>query len=364
MLRRLTTAAVFVVASFLAAPTFALETDQYTPPPVPLADIAPQAQQRIRATIQEVVSRTNVDYLRHRRQAQTAWLPFARGRHRDEAERLRGEDAIAARLFDVLGDGLLESSLETWVRTSRFPQGRHQFAPSIGQSIYGANPFAKPLTLQELSPTINLFGVYLGVDKLGHFFQQGHQYYEAYRGQERAGGDADACARKAVGVGVFQEETFFGLLTVGVYSNADLASNYAGLKFYLNLTRPVFVNGRLLPPILIRRSSLWEINRGLPADFLRPFVTEHWNEAVNPNLYAGFLLETVRARFADRSAGWAAFYRTTRREAAARAAALETFHGEPYGHSGARRVPTVADLAPEPRPVQHAAAVVTPARQK
>jgi hypothetical protein len=82
---------------------------------------------------------------------------------------------------------------------------------------------------------------------------------------------------------------FFGLTMVGVYSNADMAANYAGLKFYLNLARPVVVNGRRLPPMLVKRQDLWELNPALPANFLRPFITDHLNEAMNPSLYTGVL---------------------------------------------------------------------------
>jgi hypothetical protein len=356
--------AAFAAAGALCpSPARAIETDQYTPPPVPLADIGPHVQQKLRATIQEVVSQTNVAYLEHRREAKAAWLPFAGDRHRAEADRLQTDEAVAAGIRAALGEGVAETSVELWVKASRFPHGEHQFAPPLGQSIYGANPFGKPPTLVLLSPTVRLFGVYAGADKVGHFVQQGHQYFEAYRAAERAGGSPADCLRKAVAVGVFQEETYFGLLTVGVYSNADLASNYAGLKFYLNLTRPVVVNGRRLPPILRKRQELWEINPDLPADFLRPYVSDHWNEAVNPNLYTGVLLDTVRARFPERAAGWAAYFGTDPSTGPARAAALATFYGEPYGHSGTRRLWTVAHLAPPGAgPVQHAA-VVAPAKR-
>ncbi len=207
----------------------------------------------------------------------------------------------------------------------------------------------------ELSPTINLFGVYLGTDKLGHFFQQGGQYYEAYRKAEAAGADAAKSVRDAIALGVFQEENYYGLLTVGVYSNADLAANYAGLKFFLNLTRPVMLNGRRLPPMLVNRQGLWEINRDLPPDFLRPFVTDHWNEAINPNLYTGVLLDTVRERFVGRAAAWSAFYGANPVASASRSDNLETFYGEPYGHSGMNRVSTVVDLTREAKAAQHAA---------
>ena len=48
-----------------------------------------------------------------------------------------------------------------------------------------------------------------------------------------------------------------GEATVGIYSNADLAANYAGLKFYLNLTRAVDVGGASLPPVLVRADGKW-----------------------------------------------------------------------------------------------------------
>lgn len=347
-----------VAALAFHAPALALETDQYTPPPAPLPDISPQVQQKVRATLQAVVSRTNADYLDHSRSARTAWFGPSRQGHANKAAYLQTEDAVAGRLYEALGPGVLQSPMEAWIRGNRFPQGRHQFAPSIGESIYGANPLRKPPTLLELSPTVNLFGVYLGTDKVSHFFAQGWEYYAAYRKAELAGEGTGACLRKAIGLGVFQEENYFGLLTVGVFSNADLASNYAGLKFYLNLTRPVLVDGRRLPPILVKKQDLWQINPDLPEDFLRPFVTEHWNEAKNPNLYTGVLLETVRSRFPERSADWARFYRTDLRQELGRARQLETFFGEPYGHSGIDRVMTVADLVPAAgTQVQHATVV-------
>jgi hypothetical protein len=72
-------------------------------------------------------------------------------------------------------------------------------------------------------------GICVGTDKLGHFFQQGYQYYE--RARSTTGGTTAA----AVSMGRSQEIGISGLAATGVYSNADLAANKDGLAFYDNL---------------------------------------------------------------------------------------------------------------------------------
>jgi len=322
----------------------ALETDQFTPPPRPLEDLSPQLQQHTTAVLQRVISRTNIrrlDALRATRQTSNkGW----KAGHLKRAARYLSEDYVARALFDQVGHGLPECTIETWVAKSTFPYGHYRFDPSMGQSVYGGNPFARPLTLQGLSPTVNVYGTYLGTDKVGHVFQQGYEYFEAYRKAEAKGRTPEQAARAAMQVGVGQEHGFFGLVMVGVYSNADLAANYAGLKFYLNLTRPVTIDGRQRPPILVIRDGLWRINPEAGKDWLRPFFTDHFNEALNPSQYSGQLRGTVRSRFPERAARWVAFYHSDRASEAERLRRLATWHGEDYGHSGIRQVVSVLDM--------------------
>src|SRR5204863_9734778 len=102
---------------------------------------------------------------------------------------------------------------------------------------------------------------------------------------------------------------------VGVYSNADLAANYAGLKFYLNLTRPVTIGRKTLPPVLVRDPrGQWALNPyrdGRPEDLLRPFISDHLNEALNPSRYSEQMRSTVQSRLRRRSDKLVAFYRET-----------------------------------------------------
>jgi hypothetical protein len=182
-----------------------------------------------------------------------------------------------------------------------------------------------------------------------------------------------AALAEAVRRGVRQESGFYGAMLVGVYSNADLAANYAGLKLYLNLTRPVRVGNYVRPALFILSKGQWVANidalaqagpvrsvTGPPSQrradgFLRPFVSDHFNEALNPSRYKGPTRRTIRTRWQARAASWVAFYGSTRDAEAARLQRLATWHGEPYGHSAFDELVTAPDTCfdgavPTPRP--------------
>src|SRR3954453_5798976 len=169
---------ILLTVAFAGAPRSApaLETDQFTVPPQPLADVGPHLQQHVTAILQDVMTRTNVRYLEHTRAAaaNTGW----RSQHERAAAACLTEDTLASAFFDEVGHGLPECDIEAWVVRSHFPVSPAKFDPSMGECVYGDNLLQKPLTLQELSPTVRLFGSYMGTDKVGHIFQQGHEYFE------------------------------------------------------------------------------------------------------------------------------------------------------------------------------------------
>jgi hypothetical protein len=89
------------------------------------------------------------------------------------------------------------------------------------------------------------------------------------------------------------ERTYFGLLISGVYSNADLYANYAGMKFYRGLTDPIAIGERRIRG---RCSQGWQVadrRRVFTHNLLKPFITDHLNEALNPG-YAFNLIGSVR----------------------------------------------------------------------
>jgi hypothetical protein len=336
----------------VASPARALETDQFTVPDAPLADLGPDVGTYVLATVWDVVQAANARAEWHDAEARrTPWVLW-RNYHRAKAGQYRGEDYLAYRLYGALaGGGLPECKIEQWAR--RRPSrardgGRVLFPLTCARGVYGGSLLTKPLFLVDLSPTVNVHGTYMGTDKLGHLFQQGYEYFVEYRDEElRGGGERRALAR-AVRLGVGQESGFFGEALIGVYSNADLAANYAGLKFYLNLTRTVRVGASSVPPLLARgEGGRWVLNpagRGAAArELLRPFVSDHFNEALNPSRYSDQMRATVRANLRRRADRLVAFYRTSLAESRETLLELSTWYGEDYGHCRFARVVTMAD---------------------
>ena len=126
---------------------------------------------------------------------------------------------------------------------------------------YGAWP-----TGLVLCPVIKLGGRLVGTDKLGHFAQQGYQYYVESLKYPDAEEAAAVIAQRSSAF----EVGCYGLRTTGVYSHADIAAEYAGWRFYADLAA--------------QPDGIVDIGR---------YVTDAWNEEANPNWYAASVAEMV-----------------------------------------------------------------------
>ena len=285
-----------------SGPLQGLETDQFTLPVAPLTDSGVELSERVARAVSEILSLRDTEIL--------------------------DADRIAEEFHHRLGSGgPFKTELEKFIDHGLPVAAR--FNPPLGHTIYRGVVLPIPGGLMVRAPTIKVFGYELGADKMGHFVQQGYEYYKIYRktpGQEGV--------RRAVEHGMLEEHTIFGTAVSGVYSNADLAANFAGLKFYLNLTQRVDIGGTTLEPILIRGARGWELSASVntPA-LLRPYVSGHWNEALNPSEYR-MMHPLVAKAVQKRCSSWRSrlgdefspFY------FAALMAEYSTWHGEEYGH--------------------------------
>ena len=208
-----------------------------------------------------------------------------------------------------------------------------------------------PLDLRQLwrffhACMMDAYGTYIGPDKIGHFTDMGYVYYTIRR-DALAAGDTEAAAHlKVMAEGtkglVLGEEGMLGYLSAGIYSNADLASNYAGMKFYMNLTRTVRIKGVARSPMVVRRGDEWAVSAHIrtDSDFFSWFVSDHWNEALNPGLFVPGMRDKVRRVVRMRSQRILDFYADdngSRRTPAyfnALMAEHTTWYGEDYGHQG------------------------------
>jgi len=290
-----------LVSSLLAIGDVAVatETDQFTTPKKPLYDIGPKLSRKVAEII--------------------------------EADR-KGSDPERV-LYEWVGRNILASRIARWVRDIRVADGPVGFRPSVFHSIYRGALSVAPASFAFDSPTVHVHGYYMGTDKIDHFFQQGYEYFEMV-GRKGKGGldDADAIA-VAVAHGVEQEHTYYGTLATGVYSNGDLAANYAGMKFYLNLRRPVRIGERVWPPLLERTPTGWRLRPGIDPDrLLEPFLSNHLDESLNPSRYR-FSRRSIRARIRDRCDQWAQFYADRLHLAAPSGLSFASdWFGEKYGH--------------------------------
>ncbi|MHC4711393.1 MAG: ankyrin repeat domain-containing protein, partial [Planctomycetota bacterium] len=192
--------------------------------------------------------------------------------------------------------------------------------------------------------TMNVYGTYFGPDKIGHFNDMGYVYYLIYRRALRKGLSEQEALEKVLAEGtnglVLGEAGFLGYVTAGSYSHADLATNYVGLKFYVNLTAETRIKGRMQPPMVRRDGAFWQLSPHVRRDsqFFELFISDHFNEALNSSVWDASLCKPIRKAVRSRSADIREFYpddNGNRRPEAyfdAMIEELSTYYGEDYGY--------------------------------
>lgn len=197
-----------------------------------------------------------------------------------------------------------------------------------------------------LGSNVKMYGHYLGSDKVGHFTDMGKNYFNEYQAAKAKGLNEAQCLSAALDVGrkglIFSETGVLGYLSAGAYSNGDMISNYAGMLFYQNLTRPVKLKGEPRPPLLVRDGALWKPAPHVrpDSDFMKWFLSDHWDEALNPSHYESGMRKAVREAVHERSTGVLERYRDengvrrSRRWFLDKTQSLTKYHGIDYAHRG------------------------------
>jgi len=139
--------------------------------------------------------------------------------------------------------------------------------------------------LKGLIPLVKFNEHFVGLDKLGHFFVEGWEYFEKAYLDEGGISAAQDWGEKA-------ERTYFGWLTTGIYSFADLTVNFEGMRFWLRVLgqeRDPINNGFFMNRPYVRcsryfweKKSRWRKNRSFT---LSSFLNGLWDEANNCSKY-------------------------------------------------------------------------------
>jgi len=341
---RIVTALALAVLALRPLSGAAHETDQYT---LPLgrefADLGVYFSGVVHRAIADAVELTNKQI------EDSLW----RDQPTESTPRLQSADFIAGEVWQNLfgawtTDEGLDARLASDAMRARFPGLVVAYRPE--QHIYD-----DPLLLIDLTKavrtffrasTVNVNGTLFGTDKLLHFMHMGRIYHSTYVGARRDGATEEEAVARAVetsasGYNPFlSENAFLGMVSTGIRSNADLAADYAGLKFYRNLTEPVRIGETLLPPMLVKDGFYWRLDSRMRpgSDFFAAFITPHFNEALNPNTYIALMAGRVRKMLRARCFDLLDWYRDergrprSREQFLALERELSTFYGEPYGY--------------------------------
>jgi hypothetical protein len=330
----------------------AFETDQYNLPPQPLADIGNEVSEHVEQKVRGAVDKVNAEIVILRNCLATERAD-RRPKGCDSAnsstsrlEYLRSEDGISREVFEQLGSGVPPfTSMGTWMDSHNFVGQPARYRTSYRESIFILNP----VIALTISPTVNLYGSEFGTDKIAHIFQQGYTYYKTYRSALKKGATPEEARLRAVRWGQKSERTFYGTLVAGVYSNGDLSANYAGLKFYEGLTHPVRIGVGTRPALLELQDGFWKLsdNPNIREVLLKPFVSDHFSEALNPSIFTrnlgwhAYIRWSVRKRSCEQ---WLDRYRGLSREGLEeRSRALQLWFGEDYGFTDSDHFITIAN---------------------
>jgi hypothetical protein len=329
---------------------FAFETDQYNLPPEPLADIGDEVSEYAEQNLRKAVSKVNAEISKRQtclenNSAKSEKIKCGSpDKERVKLEYLRSEDAVAREVYNLLGTGVppfTESG--SWMESHRFKKQPARYKTDFSKSIF----FTFPINYLTISPTVNLYGAQYGTDKIAHFFQQGYSYYKIYKRGLANGLTPDAATKRAVRWGQMTERTFYGTLISGVYSNADLCANFVGMKFYQNLTRAIKIGDETKPAVLLLKNGIWTFDENvhLSETIIKPFLSNHLNEALNPSIFVKDLRSFVRRTVKKQSCRqwFNQFPNRSQTDFDNSSQALKLWNGEDYGFTESKNFVTIAN---------------------
>lgn len=324
-----------------ATPLWAHESEQYTlPSGRDFADLGPLFSRYFAAAIRDAVLDLNA----------AIDAALAAGDRPTQVQALQSADRVAAQVWARIfvtypTNELLDLGLLSTATRARYPGLVTVYRPV--ESLYD-----DPLLLLDLSKpvralfragTVSAGGMLFGTDKIIHFINVGRLYHTRYlEAVDQGASESDAmlhAVRATASNPLLSEDGMLGLVTTGIRSNGDLAANYAGLRFYRNLTEAVQLGAVQWPPLLQRDGEHWRVAVQDEGTVFTRFVSAHWNEVLNPNSYVGYVGERVRSVLGSRCDDVADWYRDQRGQPlgtawfAARQHELATWHGEAYGHA-------------------------------
>jgi hypothetical protein len=287
---------------FLLQPVLAAEIDSVTPRSIKLDNSITAINEIINRRIQEGIKNAN-EYKEYLEELDM----FVEEDNYCDEEILYTELRKAIFQSYSTAWGLKGYQLDLQLRTLL---SRQSYSLSLKGSIYRDIDYLEgfSLNLKELSDVVNINGHLVGLDKLGHFFAEGWQYFELthYEGKD---------IEQAIEWGRQQEAGKYGYTTTGIFSFSDLVANFNGWRFWNKVllreddplkgklanffSRP-YITCNLQVAASIKNMKVvkaWEFNSRFD---LSDYIDGAWDEGNNCNSYDDpFIEEKVRKRIKE-----------------------------------------------------------------
>jgi len=282
-----------VISSFLFPAGDAAEIDSVTPRKIKLENSLTVINSIVNQRLLEGVQKSNAyqDYI-------------------EDIDEYADEDKFCDEevLYTELRKAIYQSYTASWGlkgydldKQLRSLLARQSYSLSLKDSIYRDIDYLEgfSLNLKELSDVVNIDGFLIGLDKIGHFFAEGWQYFQFthFEGED---------IEQALEWGKQQEAGKFGYSTTGIYSFADLTANFNGWRFWNKVllkkddplkgmlanffSRP-YISCDIQIIASIKHKKIiraWEYNNQFD---LSDYIDGAWDEANNCNSYETPMIE-------------------------------------------------------------------------
>lgn len=208
----------------------ALETDQFLATKVIIKDSAPILNQYFNQQIDKAVDEANRESIKSCSKISSMVM----------------DNLVGAKYFGI-------SKISKFARTN--PEIEKYPPLSVSDREYFKMTFYENadilMKVADLARTINVNGIYMGTDKLGHFSLIGRNYYHNYLSYRKKGQTKDEAMKNAILKGFATERGILGYAIGGVLSFGDLESNYEGLRFATEVCESD-------TPYIVLKNNRWE----------------------------------------------------------------------------------------------------------
>lgn len=252
-----------IFLALMTTPTFALETDQFIASKIIIKDSADIFNRYFKQNIEKAIDSANSK----------------------NPEKIKCSEVASNVMNNLVGGKYFAvSKISRFAKKSpevdKFPDDSVTDREYFKMTMYEEASFL--LKIAPLARTININGVYMGTDKLGHFALIGRNYYHNYLSNLENGMSKEQALEKAILKGFKTEKGILGYGIGGVLSYGDLEANYEGMKFAIDLC-----DGE--NPYIILKNNQYEKNPSKTftvADYFNPRMDESFHFSFwKPSLY-------------------------------------------------------------------------------